>query len=114
MKPKRLVPIKFRFVKQESGEANIAITRVGGHAGKIWFIGEILAQNDRFKQTRDGVWITNLMQLSPSTHYFINCDIDLFNLLIEQKREIVSESINHVMGARSLDKPTLISELNEV
>lgn len=64
----------FSFV--DPSQANIAIRRVGSSTGKIWFISE-----------------ANLLGLSKTTHFFINADNNLVNLL-KCIQQIKSESIN--------------------
>jgi len=64
----------FSFVDQS--QANIAITRVGAHAGKIWLNSK-----------------TNLLELSKTTHFFIKSDENLVNLL-KPGKQIKCESVN--------------------
>jgi len=84
----------FSFVDQS--QANIAITRVGAHAGKIWLNSE-----------------TNLLELSKTTHFFIKSDENLVNLL-KPGKQIKCESVNWVVGPKSLAKTELISILNKI
>ena len=95
----RIEPVKesakgFSFV--DPSQANIAITRVGTHTGKIWLISN-----------------TNLLELSKTTHFFINSDNNLVNLL-KGIKQIKCESVNWVIGPMSLAKTKLISILNKI
>ena len=92
--PKKEFAIGFSFVAPS--QANIAITRVGANAGKIRLVNE-----------------TNLLNLSKTTHFFINSNENLVNLL-KSVKQIKCESVNWVVGPMSLAKSRLISILNKM
>ena len=95
----RVEPVKnyakgFTFVNQAT--ANVAITRVGAGAGSVKLNHEI-----------------SLLELSRTTHWFIKVDNNLSNLL-HNTRQLECESMNWVVGPKSISKPELILLLNRL
>ena len=93
IEPEKEEPKGFTFVKQ--AKANIAITRVGSQTGIIKLNHQV-----------------SIIGLSKSTHWFIKADEHLFKLL-STIQQLKCESVEWVIGPKSLSKTELTSLLNK-
>lgn len=90
--PQKLDAYGFHFVKKEESP-DISFRRVGIYAGKI---------------------DTVIHDKSPQSHYYIKFDVPFNQLLYEKLKALSFKKRDNTVGPRSISKPELIEEYNNI